>query len=144
MEEQVRWQRPRIAGGGQVKETGLVTMCKLGVGGCQAGLSQANTPSLGLSPLMAFGLNFSTPRAVLGAVFQFTSVLWSSGIGSLLVPDCFFLLHSFLHSTFIDHALCVVLWAKPWGYREENHSHSFSILSLHNSFICPSKMGRPG
>lgn len=74
MEEQVRWQRPRIAKGGQVKGTGLLTVCKLHVGGYQAGLSRASTPSLGLLPLMAFGMNFSTPRAVLGAASQFARV----------------------------------------------------------------------
>lgn len=107
MEEPVRWQKPRTAGGGQVKGTGLVTVCKLGVGGCQAGLSRASTPSLGLSPLMAFGLNFSTPRAVLGAVSQFARVPWSSGIGSLLVPDYFFYcIHFFIQHLLTVHCVC--------------------------------------
>lgn len=38
---------------------------------------------------------------------------------------------------------CVWSWAKPWGYREENHSYSFSILSLHNiEFHLPIQDGK--
>lgn len=57
----------------------------------------------------------------------------------------FFLLHSFLHSTVTDHTLHVLLWARPWGYREENHSPSPRLQAFVIwSFIYASTTGRPG
>lgn len=90
-----------------------------------------HTP-LSLSPLTALGLHFSTSRAVLGATSQFARADLQNRKSSC-ARLCFFLPHSFLHSTFTDHALHVMLWARPWGYREENHSPSPSTVSLCNT-----------
>lgn len=80
---------------------------------CQASLSRVDTSTLGLSPLLALGLDFSASRAVHGTIPQLAREPWSSGIGTLPIPDCFFLLHSFIHSGFIDQAFRVRLWARP-------------------------------
>lgn len=87
---------------------------------------------LGLSPLMALGLDVSHSMSVLGPTSQFARAdlrSWKSSCARL----CFFLPHSFLHSAFTDHVLHVMLWARPWEYREENHSPSPSTGSLCNT-----------
>lgn len=40
--------------------------------------------------LLALGLDFSASRAVHGTIPQLARELWSSGIGSLPIPDCIF------------------------------------------------------
>lgn len=105
-EKHVRWWRPRTRGvEGTLRELVLSTLCKLGGAGCWASLSQVGTPSLGLSPLMALGLDFSTCRFVLGATSQFAGVPWSSGVGSLPVPNGIFFccIHFFIQQLLTTH-----------------------------------------
>lgn len=136
------WARKSRSEGGGPERQGWRAGYRCG-GPCQATLSQPGTPSLSLSPLTALGLALGTSRAVLGGVSQLQGNHGAQELEAFLHQTVFFLLCSFLHSTLTDHTLRVGLWARPWGYREADHSPSPSTLSLCRMESHPSRAGRP-